>query len=89
MLQKYRLKDVTSNETHETRTDKFYPALIGEIFYLDVNELKVDEVFYLYKDKPWTSYLRTSLVQNWADCGHMLVITTLNSNYYLEKVNED
>lgn len=89
MLQKYRITKVTHRGTDEPRIDKFYPSLIGQKFYLDVNDLKLGEVIHLITDKPFNPWFRTSKVQNYCYDGHTLQIITMNSVYHLEKVNED
>ena len=88
-MKSMKISDIKSVETNETRTDGRCPLRIGSTvnFYMKpvpgypmVLEYVSDN-----QGNPKSGYLRTSRVVEIVESMHDVVVTTVNSIYYLKK----
>lgn len=85
------IKDIQYIETHETRTDGRYPSRIGsavEFMY----EPKINGLLWLSyiadnQGNKKSGVVQASRIQDIEETRTMIIITTRNSIYYLEKDN--
>ena len=87
-MRKYKITDIKSVQTGETRTDGRYPIRIGSI--VSIYHLAKDNAMILtyHKDNQGNSKegsLWTSIVQNIEKDNSGMIVHTLNSIYYLEE----
>ena len=84
-----KISDIKSVETNETRTDDRYPLRIGSTvrFYMDPvsGSSMILEYVSDNQGNPKSGYLRTSRVVEIVESMYDVVVTTVNSIYYLKK----
>lgn len=82
----YRVVDAISIKTGETRTDKFYPSLIGAL--VEIVELKIGGSAVIRALKDNHPYYTSNVVDFYvADNTDHVVVQTINTVYELEKAN--
>ena len=84
-----RISNIQSTKTNETRTDDRYPLRIGSKveFYMKPAPGYPMVLTYICDNQgnPKSGYLRTSTVVEIRETIDEVVVTTINSIYYLEK----
>lgn len=85
------IKDIQHVETHETRTDGKYPSRIGSTVEF-VYKPKINDLLWLSyiadnQGNEKSGIIHASRIQDIEETGNMMIITTSNSVYYLEKDN--
>ncbi len=80
----YRIVDIISVKTGETRIDKFYPSLIGSL--VKIIELKIGGTAVFYTLNNCTPYYSSNVVDFYVgeNVDHV-IIQTINTVYELEK----
>ena len=85
----YRIKSITHPETNQPRFDRKYPQQIGKICSKPIPSIgQVMYVEYVGNENLLDFGIRTSIVQSVSEYGNIIKITTLNSVYEFEKVEE-
>lgn len=87
-MRKYKITDIKSVQTGETRTDGRYPIRIGSIVSIYFLVKNYALLLIYHKDNqgnPKEGMLKTSAVQNIEKCDSKTIVRTLNSIYYLEE----
>jgi hypothetical protein len=84
-----KIKDIRYIETNETRTDKFYPSVIGgTVRYYSAIILGYGFVFEYTnnnEENPKEGTIKTSPVKEYAENETEIIVKTRNSIYVFEK----
>lgn len=84
----YKIKSITGKDGNE-RTDGRYPlriGCIGKVYFLEVGKVMVFEYLKDNQGNEKDGYLRTSTMENYERYENGMMVYTMNSVYYLEKI---
>jgi len=87
----YIIKSITGKNGLE-RTDGRYPlrkGCTGNIYYLNSGDVVIFEYIKDNEGNDKSGYLRTSTVDDYEEYENGVIVYTLNSVYYLQKVEDE